>query len=127
MNKYLVIILITLGLVSCQFKKDESYYRSHPSELQNALKLCPGKQPDGLSCQQLEAIGRRMNGLAYQLQYNPQEFGNKILALQQVIANQQREIQSKKDNAELQDSLKRNQEDLAYYLAVVKWLESPES
>ncbi|HDY2643528.1 TPA: hypothetical protein RQP80_001146 [Legionella pneumophila] len=127
MNKCLVIILITLGLVSCQFKKDESYYRSHPSELQNALKLCPGTQPDGLSCQQLEAIGRRMNSLAYQLQYNPQEFGNKILALQQVIANQQREIQSKKDNAELQDSLKRNQEDLAYYLAVVKWLESPES
>lgn len=127
MSKYLVIILITLGLVSCQFKKDEQYYRSHPSELQSALKLCPNKQPDGLSCQQLEAIGKRMNSLAYQLQYNPQEFGNKILALQQVIAKQQMEIQKKTANAELQDSLEKNQNDLAYYLAVVKWLESPES
>ncbi|KGP62864.1 hypothetical protein EP47_05195 [Legionella norrlandica] len=127
MNKYLVIILIALGLVSCQFKKDEQYYRSHPSELQKALKLCPNKQPDELNCQQLEEIGRRMNNLAYQLQRSPQEFGNKILDLQQVIAKQQMEIAKKNTNTELQDSLEKNQEELAYYLAVVKWLESPES
>jgi len=64
--------------------------------------------------------------LAYQLQYNPQGFGHKILALQQTIATQQSELTTN-NSPELKTSLAQNKQDLAYYLAVVKWLESPES
>jgi hypothetical protein len=125
MNKYLVVILIALGLTSCNMK-NEQYYLSKPKELQKALKACPNQAPQGLSCQQLEQIGDRMNRLAYQLQSNPQAFGNKILALQQTIAAQQLELK-KNRTKELQASLAQNQHDLVDFLAVVKWLESPES
>ncbi len=106
--------------------KNEQYYLSKPKELQKALKACPNQAPQGLSCQQLEQIGDRMNRLAYQLQSNPQAFGNKILALQQTIAAQQLELK-KNRTKELQASLAQNQHDLVDFLAVVKWLESPES
>ncbi|MCL9685822.1 lipoprotein [Legionella maioricensis] len=125
MNKYLVVILIALGLTSCNVK-NEQYYLSKPKELQKALKACPNQAPQGLSCQQLEQIGDRMNRLAYQLQSNPQAFGNKILALQQTIASQQLELKKNSTNKELQASLAQNQHDLVDFLAVVKWLESPE-
>lgn len=126
MNKYLVVILIALGLTSCNVK-NEQYYLSKPKELQKALKACPNQVPQGLSCQQLEQIGDRMNRLAYQLQSNPQAFGNKILALQQTIASQQLELKKNSTNKELQATLAQNQHDLVDLLAVVKWLESPES
>ena len=125
MNKYLVIILIALGLTSCK-TKNEHYYQSHPKELQQALKACPDQAPQGLTCQQLEQVGRRMNSLAYELQANPQAFGNKILSLQQAIATQHMELKKNSNNKELKISLAHNQRDLADYLAVVKWLESPE-
>lgn len=120
-----MVILIALGLTSCNVK-NEQYYLSKPKELQKALKACPNQAPQGLSCQQLEQIGDRMNRLAYQLQSNPQAFGNKILALQQTIASQQLELKKNSTNKELQASLAQNQHDLVDFLAVVKWLESPE-
>ena len=61
--------------------------------MQHAIKACPNQQPQGLTCQQIEEIGNRMNNLAYQLQLNPQGFGNKILTLQQTIAHQKQELQ----------------------------------
>ncbi|BCA95232.1 hypothetical protein TUM19329_15930 [Legionella antarctica] len=126
MNKYLVVILIALGLTSCNVK-NEQYYLSNPKELQKALKACPNQTPQGLSCQQLEQIGGRMNRLAYQLQSNPQAFGNKILVLQQAISNQQLALKKNSSSKELQASLALNQRNLVDYMAVVKWLESPES
>lgn len=126
MNKYLVILLI-LGLTSCIGTKDEQYYRSNPKELQNAMKSCPNKQPEGLTCEHIEQLSNRMNSLAYQLQYNPQGFGGKILALQEKIAKQQLELRKSGANPDIKDSLEQNKQDLADYLAVVKWLESPES
>lgn len=125
MNKYLLIILVALGLASCN-TKDEHYYQSNLKELQHVLKACPEKAPKGVTCQQLEQIGRRMNSLGYELQANPQAFGNKILGLQQTIANQVKELEKNSNNEELKTSLAQNQRDLADYLSVVKWLESPE-
>ena len=121
-----MVILIALGLTSCN-EKNEQYYMSNPKELQKAIKGCPNEQPQGLNCKDLEQLGDRMNSLAYQLQSNPQGFGNKILALQQTIANQQSELKKDDANKELKTSLQQNQHDLVDFLAVVKWLESPES
>lgn len=124
MNKCLVMALVAaIGLVSCSVK-DEQYYFSHPKELQQALKSCPAQKPQGISCEKLKHIGERMNNLAYQLQSNPQGFGSKILALQETIAKQ--EMESKRA-PEINASLTQNKHDLASYLAIVKWLESPES
>jgi hypothetical protein len=111
MNKYLVVILIALGLTSCN-EKNEQYYLSNPKELQNAIKDCPNQPPQGLSCQQVEQLGNRMNSLAHQLQANPQDFGNKILALQQTITSQQVELKKNSANQELNVSLEKNQHDL---------------
>ena len=126
MNKYLVVILIALGLTSCN-EKNEQYYLSNPKELQQALAACPNKAPQGLTCEQMEALGRRMNVLVTQLQSGPQAFGNKILMLQQTIANQQLELKKNGSNQELKASLAKNEHDLADSMVVVRWLESPES
>lgn len=126
MNKCLVAILIILGLTSCM-KKDEHYYQTHPNELQQAIKKCPEQQPQGLSCQQLQVIAGRMNNLAYQLQFSPQGFGSKILALQETIANQQQQLKTTHIKTDLQAKIDQNKQELSEYLAVVKWLESPVS
>lgn len=126
MNKYLLILLVVFGLTSCN-KKDEQYYQKHPAELQKAIKACPNKQPERLSCKQIEAIGNQMMTLAYQLQYSPQGFGNKILNLQQKIATSKMDLQKESGNSDLKLSIQQDEHDLAVYLAVVKWLESPES
>lgn len=117
--------LITFGLVSCA-NKDEGYYRSHPKELQQALKACPSIKPQGLSCEQIQKLGQRMNALAYELQSSPQGFGSKILALQEAIAKQQTESKDK-TTPKANTSLAQKKHELAEYLAVVKWLESPVS
>lgn len=126
MNKYLVVILVGLGLTSCTVK-DKHYYQSNPKELQKALKACPSQKPSGLTCEQLKEIGNRMNSLAYQLQSSPQSFGNKILTLQQTISNQLIELKKDSANSELKASIGKNKNELADLMAVVKWLESPES
>lgn len=126
MNKYLVVVLIALGLTSCS-AKNEQYYLSNPKELKQAIEACPQKKPEGLNCQQITQLGIRVNNLAYQLQANPQAFGNKILSLQQTIAKQQEQLKKDGSNQELKTSLAQNQHDLVEFLAVVKWLESPVS
>lgn len=126
MNKCLMAILVVIGLTSCM-KKDEAYYQTHPNELQQAIKSCPKQQSQGMTCNQLQELARRMNQLAYQLQQNPQGFGNKILMLQDAIGRQEQQLKTDIGNKELQEEIARNQHDLAEYLAVVKWLESPTS
>lgn len=120
------MVLISLGLVSC-VSYDEQYYRVHPKKLQQALKNCPSEQPQGLTCDQVKQLSTRMNNLAYQLQSNPQGFGNKILSLQETIAKQEIQASTKDASYDVNTSLTQNKQDLADYLAVVKWLESPES
>lgn len=121
-----MLVLVSLGLVSCT-AKDEQYYRSHPKELQQALKSCPAEKPPLMTCDALHKLGERLNALAYQLQSSPQGFGAKILSLQQTIAQQEIELKENKRAPDSNTSLINNKNQLADYLAVVKWLESPES
>lgn len=126
MNKCFVVILIILGLTSCA-AKNKHYYQSHPKELQQAVKACPEKQPKGLTCNQLEELAIQMNRLAYQLQFAPQGFGKKIIALQETIAREEEQIKKETNNLDLKSSLAQNRLELADHLAVVKWFESPSS
>jgi hypothetical protein len=115
-----------LLLVSCS-QQNELYYQTHPQALQNAIKNCSAKQPSYLSCEQLSAIAIKTNELAYQLQTNPQAFGKKILALQETIALQKADLQTKANSPELRATFEKNKQFLAQCLAVVRWLESPEN
>ena len=124
--KWFILPLISLGLTSCAVK-DEQYYRSHPRELQHALKSCSSQKNENSSCDALQRLSERLNALAYQLQYSPQGFGAKILSLQETIAQQEVALKENKITPDLHASLLKNKQDLADYLAVVKWLESPES
>ncbi len=119
-------LLITLGLASCS-AKNEYYYQTHPDELQQALKACPERQPQGLSCEHMEALATRMNELAYKLQMSPQGFGQKIIALQEAIAKEQSQLNTERNNENLEASLMKKKQDLADHLAVVRWFESPKS
>jgi hypothetical protein len=118
-------MVLVFGMTSCSNNQD--YYRLHPKELQQAVNACPNKQPQGLTCQQLEVLAKRMNTLAYQLQMSPQGFGKKILALQETIAKEKEQLKTESTNTNLQTSLTQNNRDLEDYLAVVRWFESPTS
>jgi hypothetical protein len=80
-----------------------------------------------MTCQQLDALANRMNKLAYELQLSPQGFGQKIMALQETIAKEQKQLKSDRVNTSLQASLTQNKRDLADHLAIVRWFESPMS
>lgn len=124
--KYLLVACATLLVIGCS-PQNEHYYQTHPQSLQDAIKNCPAKQPASLSCEQLTGLAISMNELAYQLQNSPQAFGRKILALQQTIASQETALKTKTDQPELKTTLEKNRLLLEQCLAVVRWLESPES
>lgn len=126
MNNCWLVLLVLLGLTSCSTKKDQ-YYQTHPHEMQQAVEACPVKQPQGMTCEQLDLLAKRMNTLAYQLQLSPQGFGKKIMALQETIAREQEQLKTEPLNADLKANLTQNKRDLVDYLAVVRWFESPAS
>lgn len=75
----------------------------------------------------MNQLAKQMNELAYQLQYNPQGFGQQILLLQETIAQQEAALKLNQAMPETKSSLAKNKQNLKQRLAVVKWLESPES
>ncbi|MBA2656408.1 MAG: hypothetical protein H0U70_05420 [Tatlockia sp.] len=121
-----LFFLSTLFIVACS-PQNEHYYQTHPQALQEALKNCPDRKPSQMSCEQLKALAVKTNELAYQLQASPQLFGKKILALQESIAAQKNELAAHSSQPELKASLENNKQLLTQYLAIARWLESPES
>lgn len=126
MIKCLMVAIIALGLASCT-PEGASYYQTHPQKLQQAIKACPEKKPQGMSCEELQQLARQMNSLAYQLQQSPQGFGTQIINLQVKLANLQEEIKHNPDKTSLIEQRQKMEDTLAQYLAVVKWLEAPVS
>ncbi|KTD19520.1 hypothetical protein [Legionella israelensis] len=126
MKRHLIISLLALIMTACAVK-DKQYYQAHPEELQKALMGCPNQSPRYVSCSQLKSIALTFNELASQLQANPQKFGNKILELQQQIAQKKEQLKNNPENKqEIQDALQKKQQELADRLIMVKLFESPE-
>ena len=115
-----------LFLTSCM-AHDKQYYRNNPQKLQAALKNCPEQQPKNVNCDVLKDIAQEMNRYAYELQLSPQQFGQKILLLQVQLAKMQDDVNQNSNQPDLKDKIAQNQQELETRLAVVKWLESPES
>ncbi|KTC78401.1 hypothetical protein [Legionella brunensis] len=126
MRKCLFLICLSILSTACS-AQDEAYYRQNPQALQQAVKNCPNKKPTQISCEQLAILAESVNELAYQLQINPQAFGKKILALQETLAKQQIELKNNPNQPDLKNLIEENKKNLAERLAIVKWLESPES
>lgn len=120
-----IFLFITSGLVGCSIH-DVSYYKKHPEAVGKALTVCPGKEPVGISCSDLTSIQEKVNQIIIDLRSNPQQFGQKIISLQKEIIVQRENISKGESSMELRRSLEENQEKLAEYLAVVRWLEMPE-
>jgi hypothetical protein len=125
MNKYLIGFLLVCCLTSCT-TRDAHYYRSNLKELQEVLKSCPEKAPAQVSCEKLSQIAQEMNQLSMQLQSNPQGFGRQILKLQHQIATLEADLKKHPTDSSLKQSIAEAKRQEADYLAVVKWLESPE-
>ncbi|WED44053.1 hypothetical protein [Legionella cardiaca] len=126
MGKYLLLIFASMTLTACTVQ-DENYYRRNPKALQQAVKNCPNQKPSRLSCEQLAIVAESVNELAYQLQMSPQAFGKEILQLQETLAKQQVELENNPNQPELKSLIEKTKQNLAERLAIVKWLESPES
>lgn len=126
MVKYFLLSLMVMTTAACS-AHDEDYYRTHPHELEKALKNCSLQPSETMSCGQLKLIANDVNELAYSLQVNPQGFGSKIISLQNQLAVKQAELARNPKQTELNESILSLQKELNNRLAIVKWLESPES
>ena len=126
MFRLLIVGLVVTLLSACQ-TRDEHFYRVNPKALQEAIENCPAEQPSGLTCDQINVIVNEVNLLATELHRNRQAFGQKIIALQTELANLQLELKKSPGKAEIVKSIDSINLQLAMRLAIVKWLESPES
>ncbi len=121
--RYLLLFCAWLNLTACS-TQDQSYFSVHPKALQEAISRCPDEAPKQVSCDELHQLALTVNAYVYELRMSPQDYGQKILALQETIARQQ---QALKTHADVQTALLKNQAELRERLAIVNWLEAPES
>lgn len=121
MKKYSMVVMFTVFLTACQ-NADEQYYWNNPMALKKALSQCAQKSAKGLNCQKLQAIAQEMETLAYELRVSPQNFGKKIIALQESVAKEESATENKSAS-----ELLKNKKQLQQYLYIAKWLESPGS
>ena len=123
MIKYAVLMMVPFLAMGCTH--DEAYYRSHMTALQNVMNQCPAHHPAELTCDQLQKIALRANALADELRLDPQGFGQKILALQETLLQDQTSSEMNPSQPALQASVALHQTQLDERLSIVKWLESP--
>lgn len=119
--RYFTLFFCLFSLTACS-KIDEHYYRLHPPALQAALKQCPQKNNFPVSCARLKALAQETSKLAYELQLNPQAFGQSIMDLQEQLA-----IAQKAGSEAEKVQINEIENKLQARLAVVRWLESPEN
>lgn len=123
MMKYIALMMMPFLAMGCTH--DEAYYRSHMAQLQKVMNQCPDHHPAELTCEQLQKIALRANALSDELRFDPQGFGQKILALQESMSVDEASIEANRHQPALQESIALHQMELSERLAIVKWLESP--
>ena len=126
MRYFRVLVVGGLFLLAACSEDNAQYYRSHPKELQEVIKNCPDVHPKHINCDELAVVAQKVNFLAYQLQRDPQEFGNKILIAQEKLARHEALLKKDKTKSSLFSQIQQEKQQIVEYLAVVKWLESPE-
>lgn len=116
-----ILIMPWFVITACSEPKPQ-YYKTHPHELQLALQQHCLKPKELTSdyCVNLMKIAEHINQLIYELQLSPQLFGQNLLQLQMILAKQMQQPNSL-------SKIKKIQDDLEERLAIVQWLESPET
>lgn len=125
MIKFIFYALFCVVLLGCSGKNDSQYYRLHPEELQKAIAKCSMASNSAVDCQELKDIAIKINTMAYELNMDPQGFGQKILALQTSLIELKARCKKEPHNIELKELLVKTQRELRQRLAIVKWLEAP--
>lgn len=121
-----IILAIFVCLLTACVKKDVQYYWQHPDKLQAVIAKCPSIQPQGIDCKTLSRVQQSMAALGNELQKNPQDFGKKIILLQENIATMTVQLKKEPENQTLHHAMLVLQTELTQRLAVTRWLESPE-
>lgn len=116
LKRWLIMIGI-IGLVSCHNEKDMAYYKTHPKVLRDEVRMCAGNITE--HCRNLYAIAEKLDMLMIELQRSPEAFGQRIMSIQMDLTH----AKEMRANA----LINQYKEHLAMRLAVVRWLESPES
>lgn len=125
-SKYVIFLLMSLSASVCM-AYDEDYYRLNPNVLQKVVMACPAVKPKDMTCSEVNGIAQQMNALANELRRDPQVFGQQVLQLQETIAKDTLKLKEVPKSAALYLALEENKHLLKGRLAVIKWLESPES
>ena len=125
MIKYIMLMITPFLASNYVAAHDANFYSLHPVKMQQALEKCPVTQPAGVSCEQLNELAIHANQLVSELHYNPQGFGQKILALQESLVKHEMDLIGQPDVGHLQTTVDENKMQLRQRLAIVKWLESP--
>ena len=121
-----IFLCVSFDVIACS-KHDGAYYKINPKALQEAIKQCPNKAPKLVTCNELQNIAIKTNEFVYELRISPQAYGQTILNLQETIAKQASRLLTDEHQADLKESLDKNNQMLKERLAIVNWLESPES
>lgn len=121
MKKYIMLIIVCWSSIG--FAKSMNYYLANPQLVERELAACPATQPTDISCDALKQIAIKIDSLIYELHSDRLAYGQNILSLQEIIAKQ-RVLQSHNEES---SNLNENINNLNARLAVIRWLESPES
>jgi hypothetical protein len=124
--KFILLSLAGNLLIACSKHTSSNYYRANPHALIAAIKACHLAPTMTSECAKLQIIAGKANQLAYRLQSNPQAFGRKIIALQEKLASLNAQLITHPKQSEIKQAIVHCQQQLDNYLAIVKWLESPQ-
>lgn len=88
-SKNSFMMLLCLFLTACNNKLSYDYLVLHPHTLEKAYSEC--QMNDTPSCQEIKRAAHDMGELIYEQAADPEEFGKKIIALQQQLQLEQKQ------------------------------------
>jgi hypothetical protein len=86
-----MLLVLSSGLMACQKDDSEAYMLAHPHALKANIDRCQAMQQktpaDVLHCEMVVRAADKINAYINEEQQNPEQFGQKILALQSFGTN----------------------------------------
>lgn len=121
-KRFAVLSAVLFSLTACQDQRTESYYFTHPAELQRVLSHCHSSE--STSCQVAYHAANRMMKLSQEFVSNQMEFGQRILKAQIHATELSQQLQAAKKNHDadvtsLQKQLNAEQARIHNLLAIV--------
>ena len=125
LHKNIVLLILTLALVSCNQKRDEAYYLTHPDKLGAAIENCRALDNYTFECDAVRAARTKLNVLLLQAHASGQAFGRTILQLQMQRAELQKSFvkATATEKYELRQNINKLNLEVGTRIAVVRLLE----